>query len=103
MPTWGNTQRAATFSSILALAAAAAPAPAPAAEPAVKLAKVAGPFQPTAASLKSYQVPDWFRDAKFGIWSHWGPQAVPRAGDWYARNMYIWNSPQYNHLSLIHI
>ena len=99
MPMWGNTQRAATVSSVLALAVAtaAAHAPAMAAEPALKLAKVAGPFQPTAASLKSYQVPDWFRDAKFGIWSHWGPQAVPRAGDWYARNMYIWNSPQYNH------
>lgn len=48
-----------------------------------------GPFQPTPESLKTYQAPDWFRDAKFGIWSHWGPQAVPRVGDWYARNLYI--------------
>ncbi len=48
-----------------------------------------GPFQPTADSLKTYQAPAWFRDAKFGIWSHWGPQAVPRRGDWYARWMYV--------------
>ncbi|MDQ6675678.1 MAG: alpha-L-fucosidase, partial [Acidobacteriota bacterium] len=33
-----------------------------------------GPYQGTAASLKSYKVPEWFRDAKFGIWAHWGPQ-----------------------------
>ena len=43
-----------------------------------------GPFKPTDESLKQYQYPEWFRDAKFGIWAHWGPQAVPRQGDWYA-------------------
>jgi alpha-L-fucosidase len=47
-----------------------------------------GPFQPTPESLKQYQYPDWFRDAKFGIWAHWGPQAVPMDGDWYARGIY---------------
>ena len=47
-----------------------------------------GPFQPTMASLTNYSCPDWFRDAKFGIWAHWGPQAVPMDGDWYARGMY---------------
>ena len=47
-----------------------------------------GKFQPADESLKQYQYPEWFRDAKFGIWSHWGPQAVPRKGDWYARKMY---------------
>jgi alpha-L-fucosidase len=36
-----------------------------------------------------YQVPDWFRDAKFGIWAHWGPQCQPEHGDWYARKMYM--------------
>lgn len=51
-------------------------------------------FRPTDESLKNYQYPDWFRDAKFGIWSHWGPQAVPRQGDWYAKNMYIQGSHQ---------
>lgn len=39
-------------------------------------------------SFRAYSYPDWFRDAKFGIWAHWGPQAVPRQGDWYARKMY---------------
>ncbi len=39
-------------------------------------------------SFEQYRYPEWFRDAKFGIWSHWGPQAVPRQGDWYARKMY---------------
>ncbi len=52
-------------------------------------------FQPTFESLRTYQCPDWFRDAKFGIWSHWGPQSVPMCGDWYARNMYVEGSPQY--------
>ncbi|MDR0814592.1 MAG: alpha-L-fucosidase [Bacteroidales bacterium] len=48
----------------------------------------AGKFKPTDESLKQYKYPEWFRDAKFGIWAHWGPQAVPRQGDWYARGMY---------------
>ncbi len=48
----------------------------------------AGPFKPTDESFKQYQYPEWFRDAKFGIWAHWGPQAVPRQGDWYAKKMY---------------
>ena len=56
-----------------------------------------GPFTRETASFKQFQTPEWFRDAKFGIWSHWGPQAVPRAGDWYARNMYIEGHPQYQH------
>lgn len=46
-------------------------------------------FEPTLESFKHYQYPEWFRDAKFGIWSHWGPQAVPRQGDWYAKKMYM--------------
>ena len=54
-------------------------------------------FEPTFASLRSHGVPDWFRDAKFGIWSHWGPQSVPMFGDWYARNMYIQGTPQYEY------
>ena len=52
-------------------------------------------FEATFDSLYKYECPDWFRDAKFGIWSHWGPQSVPMCGDWYARNMYIQDSPQY--------
>src|SRR5436190_1618035 len=53
-----------------------------------------GPFKPTEESLKEYKYPDWFRDAKFGIWAHWGPQAVPRQGDWYAKNLYVEGSGQ---------
>ncbi len=45
-------------------------------------------FTTTDESFKEYQYPEWFRDAKFGIWAHWGPQAVPRQGDWYAKRMY---------------
>jgi len=70
-------------------------APAPA--PAYQLPIASGPFQPTADSLKTYQAPTWFRDAKFGIWAHWGPQAVPRSGDWYARWMYVPGHPHYDH------
>jgi alpha-L-fucosidase len=62
--------------------------------------KLPSEFQPTDESLMQYQYPEWFRDAKFGIWSHWGPQAVPRQGDWYAKKMYMndswdWNSKSY--------
>jgi alpha-L-fucosidase len=58
---------------------------------------VPGRFSPTVESLKTYQTPDWFRDAKFGIWAHWGPQAVPRQGDWYARFMYVPGHPHYDY------
>jgi len=63
------------------------PAPTPiVAPPGFGVAK--GPFQPTLESLSAFQVPDWYRDAKFGIWAHWGPQCQPEQGDWYAQNMY---------------
>jgi alpha-L-fucosidase len=55
-----------------------------------------GPFQPTWKSLEQYQVPEWFRDVKFGIWAHWGPQCQPEAGDWYARHMYGYGGGVYN-------
>ncbi len=48
-----------------------------------------GTFQPTDESLKQYKCPDWFRDAKLGVWAVWGPESVPMQGDWYARNLYI--------------
>ena len=54
-------------------------------------------FAPTLESLAGFRVPDWFRDAKLGIWAHWGPQSVPRFGDWYARNMYCEGSDQYRY------
>ncbi len=56
-----------------------------------------GPFQPTWPSLRAYKTPDWFRDAKFGIWAHWSAQCVPEQGDWYARQMYLQGHPQYEH------
>jgi len=56
-----------------------------------------GPFKPDWSSLTNYQCPGWFRDAKFGIWAHWGPQAVPCYGDWYARNMYLEGGSDYKH------
>ena len=55
-----------------------------------------GPFKPEWNSLTNYQTaPDWFRDAKFGIWAHWGPQCQPEHGDWYARSMYEQGSGNY--------
>lgn len=53
-----------------------------------------GRFTGTRASLKAYTIPDWFADAKFGVWAHWGPQSAVGDGDWYARNMYIQGSAQ---------
>ena len=54
-----------------------------------------GKFEPTWESLQQYQTPEWFRNAKFGIWAHWGPQCQPEQGDWYGRHMYDEGSPQY--------
>ena len=45
----------------------------------------------------AWQCPDWFRDAKFGIWSHWGPQCLPEFGDWYGRQMYLQGNHVYEH------
>ena len=64
---------------------------------AAELPVAEGPFKPTMESLNSYQCPEWFRDAKFGIWAHWGPQAVPMDGDWYARGMYEEGSKHYQY------
>ena len=51
-------------------------------------------FEPTWASLASgYRTPEWFRDAKFGIWAHWGPQSAPEQGDWYGRFLYMQGHP----------
>ncbi|HKX31321.1 MAG TPA: alpha-L-fucosidase [Blastocatellia bacterium] len=57
----------------------------------------AGSFEGSRESLKAYQIPAWFRDAKFGIWAHWGPQSAPEYGDWYARNMYLEGHRQYKY------
>ncbi len=55
-----------------------------------------GVFEPSWHSLAAnYQAPQWFADAKLGIWAHWGLQCVPEAGDWYARAMYQQDQGQY--------
>ncbi len=56
-----------------------------------------GKFKPTWESLAQYECPEWFRDAKFGIWAHWGPQCQPEQGDWYAQHMYQQGHPQYQY------
>jgi alpha-L-fucosidase len=68
--------------------------------PAFKAAAAHSPsqqFTGTRESLSPYRVPEWFREAKFGIWAHWGPQSSVEAGDWYARNMYIQGQRQYDY------
>ena len=60
-------------------------------------APAAGPFLPNWNSLAQYQCPEWFRDAKFGIWAHWSAQCVPEQGDWYARQMYFQGNGDYNY------
>lgn len=60
-----------------------------------------GPFEPSWESIeKNYPgEPAWLREAKFGIWVHFGPQSVGESGDWYARNMYKQGTRAYqNHL-----
>lgn len=57
-----------------------------------------GPFTDSWDSLQHYQVPDWYRKAKFGIFIHWGVYSVPAFGsEWYSRNMYIQGSPEFDH------
>lgn len=48
-------------------------------------------------SLNAWECPEWFKDAKFGLWAHWGPQCQAESGDWYARFMYYSNSPYDEH------
>ena len=54
-------------------------------------------FEPTIASLQGYRCPEWFRDAKFGIYVHWGAYSVAEWGEWYARQMYIEGDPVHQH------
>ena len=64
--------------------------------PAIKIPD--GPFQPSWSSLENYKVPDWYLDAKFGIFIHWGVYSVPAFGsEWYPRQMYIKDDPAFNH------
>ena len=54
-----------------------------------------GPFEANWESLKAWECPEWFRDVKFGIWAHWGPQCVEGSGDWMARSLYMEGSNEY--------
>lgn len=57
-----------------------------------------GPYQATWESLSEYRVPDWYREAKFGIFIHWGIYSVPAFNnEWYSRNMYIQGTEEYEH------
>lgn len=62
-----------------------------------------GPFQPNWDSLTKYQIPEWYQDAKFGIFIHWGLYSVPAFGnEWYPRNMYDAGSKEYKHQVQLH-
>ena len=54
-------------------------------------------YEATIESLQQYDCPDWFRDAKFGIYLHWGAYSVAEQGEWYARRLYEENRPEYKH------
>lgn len=57
-----------------------------------------GAFRPDWESLQKYEVPEWYKDAKFGIFIHWGVYSVPAFGDeWYPRNMYRKGAEEYEH------
>ena len=64
----------------------------------VETADHQGPFRSDWQSLQKYEVPEWYKDAKFGIFIHWGVYSVPAFGnEWYPRNMYVPGSPEYKH------
>jgi len=57
-----------------------------------------GPFQPSWESLEHYTTPEWYLDAKFGIFIHWGVYSVPAfRSEWYPRNMYLKDHPAHKH------
>ena len=55
------------------------------------LSKTPTLFEPTLESLGQYQCPEWFRDAKFGIYCHWNAQSSAKSSynEWYARELYM--------------
>ena len=64
----------------------------------VDQAAARGPFQPSWGSLESFKVPEWYLDAKFGIFIHWGLYSVPAyANEWYPRNMYLESDPVFQY------
>src|SRR6202453_911810 len=64
----------------------------------VQRVSAAGPFQPDWQSLSNYEVPEWYKDAKFGIFIHWCVYSVPAFGsEWYPRQMYLDGSEENKH------
>ncbi len=57
-----------------------------------------GSFEPSFESLEKFECPEWFRDAKFGLWAHWGAQSLTVAGDWMAQGMYAWAEDKENNI-----
>lgn len=86
-------RKSSTFKTMIASLALGASLPMGAQNVAVET----GAFSPDWTSLSGWTCPEWFKDAKFGIWAHWGPQCEPEDGDWYARGMYDAGSGQYNY------
>jgi alpha-L-fucosidase len=86
-----------TIAALLVIHMIAITQAAPSTQPADMLPITTGKFSPDWQSLSQYQTPDWFRDAKFGIWAHWTAQCVPEQGDWYGRKMYIQGDPDYEY------
>ncbi len=58
-----------------------------------------GAYTPDWEGVEAWECPDWFRNAKFGIWAHWGPQCEPEGGDWYAHHMYYPGGVQDYHIN----
>ena len=81
------------IAALMSVNTLSAQGPHPAVAPAIKQidqATAKGPFTSDWESLKQYGVPQWYKDAKFGIFIHWGAYSVPAYGsEWYPRQMYI--------------
>jgi len=59
-----------------------------------------GPYRPDWETLRNYQIPQWYKEAKFGIFLHWGVNVVPGAvNEWYPHNMYRPGDPAYEHFT----
>ena len=73
-----STRARVAFALVASFLCALAPVAAQTARPANT-----GPYEPTTESLRKHKVPQWFEDAKFGIFVHWGVYAVPAYHEWY--------------------
>jgi alpha-L-fucosidase len=82
---------------ILSVAAAIHCSVALAQKPAADVPVAQGPYSASWESLSGWECPEWFKDAKFGIWAHWGPQCQAEDGDWYGRFMYYEGSGQFKY------